>query len=144
MTAATDSLLLAAFDDAVADLVRRFGSDRRAWQWGDIHQASFRHRISPRYDLPPVSRSGDANTVNATGGGNYRQTAGASFREIIDLGDFDNSVVINVPGQSADPRSPHYSDLLSLWGSDRYFPLVYSRARVEAETRDLLWLRPAR
>lgn len=143
-TAATDSLLLAAFDDAVADLVRRFGSDRLKWRWGDIHLATFRHRISPRYDLAPVSRSGDGNTVNATAGPTYRQTSGASFREIIDLGDFDNSVVINVPGQSADPRSPHYGDLLTLWGSDRYFPLVYSRARVEAETRELLWLRPAR
>jgi penicillin amidase len=143
-TPATDSLLLAAFGDAVADLVRRVGSDRGKWRWGDIHLATFRHRISPQHDLPAVSRSGDANTVNATAGSNYRQTAGASFREIIDLADFDNSVVINVPGQSADPRSPHYGDLLPLWGSDRYFPLVYSRARVEAETRELLWLRPAR
>ncbi len=143
-TPATDSLLLAAFGDAVADLVRRVGNDRGKWRWGDIHLATFRHRISPQHDLPAVSRSGDANTVNATAGSNYRQTAGASFREIIDLADFDNSVVINVPGQSADPRSPHYGDLLPLWGSDRYFPLVYSRARVEAETRELLWLRPAR
>jgi penicillin amidase len=141
---ATDSLLIAALEDAVADLTRRFGSDRKKWRWGDVHVAVFRHRLSPKYDLPPVGRSGDGNTVNATGGVNYRQGAGASFREIIDLGDFDNSVVTNVPGQSADPTSQHYSDLLALWGNDRYFPLVYSRARVEAETREVLWLRPER
>jgi penicillin amidase len=141
---ATDSLLIAALEDAVADLTRRFGSDREKWRWGDVHLAVFRHRLSPKYDLPPVGRSGDGNTVNATGGVNYRQGAGASFREIIDLGDFDNSVVTNVPGQSADPTSQHYSDLLALWGNDRYFPLVYSRARVEAETREVLWLRPER
>ena len=35
-------------------------------------------------------------------------------------------------------------DLLKLWGEDRYFPLVYSRARVEQETEQVLWLRPAR
>jgi penicillin amidase len=90
-----------------------------------------------------VSRGGDGNTVFATGGANYRQGSGASFREIIDLADFDNSVVTSVPGQSGDPRSPHYSDLLALWGNDQYFPLVYTRARVEAETREILWLRPA-
>ncbi len=142
-TPATDSLLIAALDDAVVDLTRRFGSDREQWRWGTIHVAQFRHRLSSKYDLPAVSRGGDGNTVYATGGGNHRQTSGASFREIIDLANFDNSVVTNVPGQSADPRSPHYSDLLTLWGNDQYFPLVYSRARVDAETRDVLWLVPS-
>jgi penicillin amidase len=138
-----DRALLSALDDAVADLTRRFGSDRNAWRWGDVHTASFRHPLAAQYDLPAVTRSGDGNTVNATGGADYRQTSGASFREIIDLADFDNSVATNVPGQSADPRSPHYRDLLPLWGSDQYFPLVYSRRRVEQETASVVWLMPA-
>ncbi|MBV6522115.1 MAG: Penicillin acylase 2 proenzyme [Gemmatimonadaceae bacterium] len=141
--AQSDSVLVAALDDGVADLTRRFGSDRANWQWGKIHVAIFRHPLSSKYDLPPASRGGDGNTVNATGGRDFRQRAGASYREIIDLDDFDRSVVTNVPGQSADPRSPHYGDLLPLWASDQYFPLVFSRARVEAETESTLWLRPA-
>ncbi|MCC6317044.1 MAG: penicillin acylase family protein [Gemmatimonadaceae bacterium] len=139
---AIDSLLLLALDDAVADLERRIGRDRTAWRWGTIHVAAFRHALTSAYDLPAVSRGGDANTVYATGGANYRQSAGASFREVIDLADFDNSFATNVPGQSADPRSPHYRDLLALWAEDAYFPLVYSRARVEAETEQVMWLRP--
>ena len=74
----------------------------------------------------------------------FEQRSGASFREIIDLADFDNSLAINVPGQSAQPGSPHYGDQLPLWGSDRYFPLVYSRAAVERETRNVLMLMPTR
>ncbi|MBC7894492.1 MAG: penicillin acylase family protein [Cytophagaceae bacterium] len=139
---AVDSLLLLALDDATADLTTRFGSDRAKWRWGAIHVAAFRHPLSSKYDLPAVSRGGDGNTVYATGGANFRQTSGASFREVIDLADFDQSVATNVPGQSGDPRSPHYSDLLQLWGEDRYFPLVFSRARVEQETEQVLWLRP--
>ena len=138
-----DSILVAALDDALSDLTRRYGADRGKWRYGDLHQAIFRHQLSSKYDLPPASRGGDANTVYATGGRDFRQTSGASFREIIDLGDFDQSVVTNVPGQSGDPRSPHYGDLLPLWAKDQYFPLVYSRARVEAETESVLWLRPA-
>ena len=53
-----------------------------------------------------------------------------------------NTVVTNVPGQSSDPRSKHYGDLLPLWGKDEYFPLVYSRKRVEQETEQILWLHP--
>ncbi len=141
-TPATDSVLLGALDDAVADVAKRFGPDATP-AWGTVHTAQFRHPLSAQWDLAPASRSGDANTVNATGGTTFTQTAGASFREVIDLADFDRSIVTNVPGQSADPRSPHYADLLPLWATDRYFPLVYSRARVEAETEQVLWLRPA-
>ncbi len=113
-------------------------------EWGAVHKARFRHPLSAQYDLAPASRSGDANTVNVTGGANFTQTAGASFREVIDLADFDRSIVTNVPGQSADPRNPHYADLLQLWGRDEYFPLVYSRARVEQETERVTWLTPRR
>ena len=108
-----------------------------------MHLAIFRHPLVAKYDLPPASRGGDANTVYATGGRDFKQNAGASFREIIDLANFDRSVVTNVPGQSADPRSKHYGDLLPLWAKDEYFPLVYSRDRVEQETEQVLWLSPA-
>ncbi len=138
-----DSALVGALDDAVETLTRQFGGDRGRWRYGDIHLAIFRHPLSARFDLPPASRGGDGNTVNATAGRDFRQSAGASFREIIDVGDWDNSVVTNVPGQSADPRSPHYGDLLPLWANDEYFPLVYTRRRVEQETASILWLRPA-
>jgi acyl-homoserine lactone acylase PvdQ len=38
-----------------------------------------------------------------------------------DLSNWDNSVAVNVPGQSGQPTSPHYSDLLPLWSEGRYF-----------------------
>jgi len=142
-TPATDSMLLATLHDAERELAARpRGTDSPDLTWGAVHTARFRHPLSATYDLPAASRSGDANTVNATGGANFAQTAGASFREVIDLADFDRSIVTNVPGQSADPRSPHYADLLPLWANDQFFPLVFSRARVEAETERVTWLMP--
>jgi penicillin amidase len=143
--ASLDTMLLGALRDIEPQLKALSpDGDETTLRWGSVHLARFRHPLSSQYDLPPASRSGDANTVNATGGANFLQTAGASFREVIDLADFDRSIVTNVPGQSADPRSPHYSDLLTLWGRDEYFPLVYSRARVEQETERVTWLMPKR
>jgi penicillin amidase len=139
-----DRLVLAALDSASATIARRAGSDSAATPWGAVHVVELKHPIAPAFDLPPLPRSGDANTVMATGGANLRQTAGASYREIIDLGDFDNSVAINVPGQSAQPESPHYADLLKPWANGEYFPLVFSRKRVEEETKHVLVLEPVR
>jgi penicillin G amidase len=51
-------------------------------------------------------------------------------------------VGINVPGQSGQPGSKHYDDLLPLWSTGQYFPLSYSRAAVDAATTDVLQLIP--
>jgi len=139
-----DTLAVAALDSATATLHTRLGPNAATAPWGELHTAELRHPVDSAFDLAPLARGGDANTVMATGGANFRQTAGASYREIIDLGNFDNSVAINVPGQSAQPGSPHYADLLPLWGRGEYFPLVFSRARVMAETRHVLILEPLR
>ena len=101
-------------------------------------------RVAALLDVGPVERSGDPNTVNATGGAAFKQTAGASFREILDVSDWDNSVAINVPGQSAQPQSKHYSDLLPLWAEGRYFPWLYTKEKVEKNSPDKLVLMPAR
>jgi len=72
----------------------------------------------------------------------FDQSAGASYRQIYDLGDWDRSVAINVPGQSGQLGSKHYDDLLPLWSSGQYFPLRHSRFAVDAVTEDVLILQP--
>ena len=49
----------------------------------------------------------------------------------------------SAPGQSGQPGSPHYDDLLPLWQKGEYFPLAFSRAKVEKVTRHWLKLIPA-
>ena len=140
--AARDAAMLAALDTAAIRVAKAYGADSAGWRWGALHQASFPHPLSHAFDLPSVSRGGDGNTVYATPGPGTRQTHGASFREIIDLADWDRSVVSSTPGQSGQPGSPHYGDLLPLWGNDKYFPLVFSRKAVEQATRHVLVLEP--
>jgi penicillin amidase len=139
-----DTLVLEALDSANATISRRMEPNGSLPSWGAVHVVELKHPVAAAFDLPPLPRGGDANTVMATGGVDFHQTAGASYRQIIDLGDFDNSVGINVPGQSAQPESEHYSDLLRPWADGEYFPLVFSRKRVEAETMHVLMLEPKR
>jgi len=137
-----DSIAVAAFVEALSDLSQSPGGSPGAWSWGAVHRASFRHPLAAAFDLASVARGGDGTTVNATGGGNFRQTGGASYRIVVDFADFDNSTATSVPGQSGQPGSEFYGNLLPLWADGKYFPLVYSRAAVERETAHLLWLKP--
>lgn len=142
-----DAAMMKSLEEALSDLRKRLGDHMAYWQWGDLHKAEFKHQLANNstrqfFDLQAVSRGGDANTVNATGGGGFRQSAGASYRQILDLSDWDNSVAINVPGQSGQPGSPHYGDLLALWAEGKYFPLLFSREKIEQHLRQRLTLMP--
>jgi penicillin amidase len=101
-----------------------------------------RAAIAAAFDLPSVGREGDAFAPIATGGPNFQQTTGASFRHVIDLDEWDRSVATSVPGQSGQPASPHYGDLLPLWADGKYFPLLFSRAAVDAAVSQRLLLVP--
>ena len=113
------------------------------------HHALIRHPLSAavsashraQLNVGPLPRGGDSYTVTATGGGD-NQTSGGSLKIIADLDDWDSSVALNNPGQSGDPRSPHYRDLFELWSRGRYFPIFYSRAKVESVTEQTVTLQP--
>jgi penicillin G amidase len=145
-----DSLLSNSLAEAWEKMEKLQGPDSNKWSWGEMHHVRFRHPLdqipdaAALTDPAPVSRPGDEYTVNATGypDNSFDQTSGASYREILDLSDWDHSVAVNVPGQSGQPGSPHYSDLLPLWSEGKYFPLVYSRNAVEKEATDKLTLEP--
>ena len=143
-------ILLTTLADAGHEMEEKQGADPALWSWGAMHTMTFRHSLDQMrggkalFDLGPVARPGDGNTVDATSSGSkdFQQIAGASYREIFDLGNWDNSLAINTPGQSGQPGSRHYSDLLPLWEAGQYFPLVYSKQAVEENAADILTLVP--
>ncbi len=148
--AGRDDQLLRSLDEAVADLTKRLGPDMNQWKLGAYHHALIYHPMTDalrpedraRFDVGDLPRGGDANTVDATGDTD-NQKSGGSFKIIVDTEDWDNSVGLNNPGQSGDVRDTHYRDLYPLWAQGRYFPIFYSRGKVESVTEQTLHLEPA-
>ena len=136
-----------ALKDTLAATLRQLreeqGTDMERWQWGRLHQIDFPHPLNAdQFHRGPLARPGDGFTVNATSGTGFQQTSGASYREILDLADWDRSVTTNAPGESGDPSSPHYSDLLADWAAGKYHPLPFTRKAVEAATTERITLAP--
>jgi penicillin amidase len=61
---------------------------------------------------------------------------------VLDVGAWDNSRIINTPGQSGDPFSPHYRDLFPRWAAGQYVPFLFSEAAVKANAEQVIELTP--
>lgn len=131
--------------EAITYIKKTLGDDESKWTWGEVHVIPFKHPLRvPSYDLPSVARPGDGYTVNATGGGpNFTQAHGASYRQILDVEDWDRSVMTNVPGESGNPGDRHYADLVQGWSTGNYHPMPFSRKAVEAAAEERILLTPA-
>ncbi|HEU4324717.1 MAG TPA: penicillin acylase family protein [Roseiflexaceae bacterium] len=139
-----------ALRDGLADMAQAQGSDDpSAWRWDKVHIALFPHNpFDSVPQLQPIfSRSipndGDRFTVNvAPPDENYRQSHVPSYRGIMDLADLDRSRFMHTVGQSGNPLSPHYSDLLERWQRVEYLPMTFSRGAVDAAASERLVLEP--
>jgi penicillin amidase len=132
----------------VEDCRTRLGTDQTGWEWGKLHHGFFEHPLSDLLpamrNIGPLPKGGSSSTpMNATYRmSDFRVTAGASFRMVADVGNWDASMCINAPGQSGDPRSAHYDDLAPLWAAGEYVPLVYSKQAVDDAAELVLKLAP--
>jgi penicillin amidase len=143
---------LEALAAAWSTLKSGHGDNPANWRWGDAHQIRFAHpllAIAPaglagQMTLPPYPRGGSANTVNNTsfGAGSFDVTSGASFRMVLDVGNWDAARMTNSPGQSGDPRSPFYANLLEGWATGESFPLLYSEEAIRENAVMVIRLLP--
>ncbi|QOZ37031.1 penicillin acylase family protein [Bradyrhizobium sp. CCBAU 53421] len=147
-----DRVLRDSLGEAVADVADKLGPDASMWRWGRLHVAKFDHALMPLADkatsaqmqVGPLAFGGAANVPRAATyrRSDYHLLSGASFRMVLDVGNWDASRTINTPGQSGDPFSGHYRDLAPLWATGQYVPLLYSRPAVEAATAEAITLTP--
>lgn len=150
-TVGRDRFLIEGFEQAVTGLAERFGPDMSRWTYGQeqYHHITIRHMLSdavkPQYrsqfDVGPLPRGGDGFTINNTDN-NAAQAVGASLRIIVDLADWDRSLGVNTPGQSGNPVNHHYRDLAEMWSSGKYFPVFYSREKIDSVAERKLVLQP--
>ena len=140
--AARDELIDAALVAGWTKAVALQGPDPAKWRWGDLHPVVLSHPLSA---LPAIAAAfprieggrsgGDGSTTMARGvapARNFNVMHGASYLFVADVGAWDNTRLLLLPGQSADPRSPHYRDWYDLWLAGDMQKLPFSTAAVDA------------
>lgn len=125
-----------ALDFALVRLREAYGEDLLNWRWGAVHRARFSNSLFGR--IPVIGPYLDH--VLETDGGNFtvnrggmdlanrerpfRHVHGAGYRAVYDLSDLDRSQVMIAAGQSGNPLSRWYADLLVPWRDGEQFELA--------------------
>ncbi|WP_249680931.1 penicillin acylase family protein [Roseococcus pinisoli] len=133
-----------ALAEAVTELSRAHGPDPTAWRWGAAHQARFEHpllRLVPglnRAIALAVPASGDDQTVQRQGmgpTGGFNAAHGAGLRLVADLASPDGLHAVIATGQSGNPLSSHWGDMLGNWHDGRLRPISREPSAVSGRIR---------
>jgi penicillin amidase len=146
-----DDILLRSLNGALDDLQGAIGENRQDWTWGKLHSIQPAHPfggqalIGGLFNLDRQPVGGDNTTVAVS---SYSWLAPfnvvnhQSYRMIVDLSNWSNSVAVFATGQSGQPGSNHFSDMLPLWTRGEYNPLLYAQSDIDARKEGILTLQP--
>ena len=129
------------------DMMTGMKETQENWDWEDMHSLKFQHILGQVplfkfFNSGTFPVSGDRFTVKASFSNNYKTTHGASYRQIVDLSDWTNSVCVLSSGQSGHFLSRHYDDQISLWLEGLYHPMLYRSEDIESSSKGIWILKP--
>jgi penicillin amidase len=140
----------ASLAEAVSELTSRLGEDMETWRWGRLHRVTFDHplgRVKPLdrlFNRGPYPIGGDGDTPHQASSMDGSLDADAfvpSYRQLVDLGNFENSRSVHTTGQSGHVGSPHFDDFVEPWRTGRYHPMRYDRRAILDDLEHMLLLR---
>jgi penicillin amidase len=142
----------ASLEWAVQTLRAHHGHDPRRWAWGEVRPLTLKHAFGARrplgrvFDLGPFPWGGDANTVAQASSAPLDPTGRPLFvptlRAVMDVGAWDEARFCLAGGQSGNPMSPHYSDMVPRWRANDGIPIAWSPAARARATVAALVLEP--
>jgi len=119
-----DDILRRSYAEALQDLGRHYGDLHTIWEWDTMHAAELRHSLGDAWPLSwsldrTVKLGGDAPFDPAHPDDPLNPYASVLISSL-QIGEGRFALA---GGQSGNPFSPHYADLLTLWARGQSVPL---------------------
>jgi penicillin amidase len=124
-------VIMASFTAAVNELVKDHGKIGKAWEWGKVKPFEVAHLGKvPGLGSGNFAMGGTGSTVNALIDGH-----GPSWRMVVQLGPQVKGYGIIPGGQSGNPGSFFYDDMLKTWQAGQLKELLFLQSATENSTR---------
>jgi len=143
-----EEIIEISLEKAYKWLEERYGPADR-WDWMKINSFRFQHSLG---EVPllkflnrgPYPLGGDAFTVKLSSSSSLVKNLGVSYRQIIDLSDFRNSVCVLSSGESGHFLDRFYDNQISLWLEGQYHPMLFDPADIGEKAAGILILKPVK
>jgi len=145
-------ILARSLADAYRFCEKHLGSESRDWQWGKLHTYHWKHDITKEtrffhkyFNRGPYPAGGDCHSLNVgtfSWGENFDVFNIPAMRLIVDFGREDPAWLIMTPGQSGNPSSRHYGDMIPYYLQGKQHPLPFNQKGIEEQYQDILRLVP--
>ena len=125
-------VLVGSFRATCDTLTKKHGPVGPAWAWGPHKATSIRHLVPglDAFSALNVQMGGGNVIVNAT-----TERTGPSWRMVVELGPTPRAYGVYPGGQSGNPGSPHYQDMIETWRTGKLHELVYLQSAQEKNPR---------
>ena len=113
-----------AFEQAVKALDAHV-KEGKSLEWASYKATYVGHLLQalPAFSRVDLPVGGNGNIVNA-----MKKNHGPSWRMIVELGSETKALGAYPGGQSGNPGSKHYDDILDTWAAGEYYPLLYLKS----------------
>lgn len=121
----------ATFNNTVNALVHDYGQPGPAWQWGKVRPVAIAH-------LANIDGLGSASFASGGWGGAINaisNKAGPSWRMVVQLGPAVKGYGIFPGGESGNPGSFYYTDMLPAWQNGRLDELLFLQSAKQSSKR---------
>lgn len=124
-------LVQAAFRFAVDSLERRFGPLSDEWEWANVKHSHIPHLAKiAGFGSGLLYTGGSKTSVNA-----LSESNGPSWRMVVELGKNTKGYGVFPGGQSGNPGSFYYDDMIDTWTIGRLNDLLFLRSAGEKNQR---------
>lgn len=112
-------------------LERKYGAIGKPWQWGNVKHTQIPHMASiPGFGSKVLLTGGGKMTINA-----LNENNGPSWRMVIELGKTPKGHGVFPGGQSGNPGSPFYDDMIDTWASGKLYDLFFMQTADDSSAK---------
>jgi len=114
-----NDLVNEAFKFTCDSLERKFGPIGKTWAWANVKQTHVPHLANiPGFGSKTLMIGGGKSTINA-----LSESNGPSWRMVIELGKVPKGHGVYPGGQSGNPGSPFYDNMINTWADGKLYDL---------------------
>lgn len=130
-----ETQLKESLQSALDELDKLIGDDMSKWHWKNLNETLYHHMAFSEMKVLDsiferrIPNGGSANSINVSVSSfeedqGYLQTFGATFRQVVQFSkEQDKHYYMNSTGQSGNPFSAHYDDMIALFNNNQLFNL---------------------